>query len=157
MVMLASVESTRVRESILDLAQTTQNQSQINTSNGDGDGTMQHELQDLVPRIFRLLGKVAVDLANFWEDNEVMQTGAEMLAMLLPQLNGGSSFAGAAYWLVLRLGKQGPAFSTADADLMQYWAAQSCRQRHSVCHCHFSLTADCRRILGSLWLNLPRM
>lgn len=105
MVMLASVESTRVRESILDLAQTTQGQSQINTVDGDEDGLMQHELQNLVPRIFRLLGKIAVDLADFWEDNQVIQTGAEMLAMLLPQLNGGSCFIVAAYWLVLRLCK----------------------------------------------------
>ena len=155
--MLASVESTRVQESILDLAQMTQSSSQINTVDGDEDGTMQHEMQDLVPRIFRLLGKVAVDLADFWEDNEVIQTGAKMLAMLLPQLNVGSPFIGAAYWLVLRLGKQRPKFSTPDADLSQYWAAQSCQQRHSVCHCHFSHTADCRRILEFLSLNLPRI
>lgn len=108
-VLVASVESERVRESILNLARTTKNKTRVHHAmTDDQHGAVQHELQSLVPPVFQLLEKIAINLTNFWEDEEVVQTGGDLLAMLLPQVSNASAsaFAEAAYWLIVRLSKQ---------------------------------------------------
>jgi hypothetical protein len=107
LVLVASVESTRVRESILNLARVARSKTRVHhVVIDDEPGAVQHELQFLVPRVFQLLEKVAINLTRFWEDKEVVHSGGAILAMLLPQLSNASAFAEAAYWLVVRLGKQ---------------------------------------------------
>ncbi|KAH7406651.1 hypothetical protein DE146DRAFT_607321 [Phaeosphaeria sp. MPI-PUGE-AT-0046c] len=105
MVLLASIESVRVRRSVLNLAQATENKIRIHTDTVDSDelGSSWHEPQMVVPPIFRLLQEVTMDLTNFWESKDIIQTGRDLLAMLLPQLDDAPPFAQAAYWLVMRL------------------------------------------------------
>lgn len=104
MILLASTESNKVRESVLSLAQATENKIHIGTdTSSDELGPLQHEPQVLIPRVFQLLQEVAIDLANFWESKNAIQIGRDILALLLPRLNNSPPLTQAAYWLVVRL------------------------------------------------------
>jgi hypothetical protein len=72
------------------------------------DSTQRHA----VSSVFRLLEHVVVDLAGFWNAEDVDRSGRRVLAILQQQLDGGASLIEAAHWLVVRLGRLSSNFVT---------------------------------------------